>query len=221
MFVPRGRRALLRAMSLSKQRRVPADTSKLYCKNLFVAASDTAVERFSDFIGRLIDDGDGRTLAMASMCTGSGLGEKIISDTCGTAARVLARSAAPIEVVFGCESKRAKAEWLFNNKFCGIVFKACESMGSDAAEAWFVSGLQTILPAALLSAGFSCKDLSQLSEDQAEMLPYILSVLENYLFTGACTDKEGNPPKGITLPTLLGVIRYVFPSAVLWSQLTA
>ena len=203
------RPTLLFGMNIAKKPRRALDTGLLYSKNLYLSAHDHVLSRFTSFLDGIITRGDGKVLSIASICTGSGMGEKCFHDMKTMLDRTGCHTIT-VKVEFGCEIKEAKARWLVDGGFCHTVFKTAEAMGQDRAPVWFLPGLHEIPECSIMTGGFSCKDLSKLSKDESDMVLYVIDCLERFLKTGDCLDKDGKPLKGTTLPTLMGIVKYLY-----------
>jgi site-specific DNA-cytosine methylase len=151
---------------------------------------------------------------MGSICSGSGAGELglnllalFLQDL--SPAILLGAIGKPI---FFCESNPQKVDWLTKNFKAACIFKDASLMGETRTHDWVTGTSQDIPPVDILTAGFSCKDLSSLNAKKTELLKEIQRVLVSFL---NMTEKEimayaKTNDASTTALTLGGVLRYLY-----------
>lgn len=153
-----------------------------------------------------------KKIRLGSICTGSGAGEvgvKLIMDTL----KCLVSTSASVEceTVFGCEYDSAKVAWLWQNFSMQPVFANAACMGFSKAMCQISHQSIAIPDCDVLSAGFSCKDLSSLSTKRNERFSSIVKELDTCLTASEIDIIRAleDPNASSTALTLGGVLRYI------------
>ena len=133
--------------------------------------------------------------------------------------RVAGRCKPKPVVPFCCEPDVEKSKHLAK---CGVkaIYKFIARMGQDKAEVHFAGGLQEVLGAEIVVCGFNCRDWSNMAKYSSEMITYITHCLK--LLAENLTKDLPEPAQGSTLPTLIGLIKYILrqrpPVVVNWAS---
>ena len=190
----------------------PVDASMIVLRRTLLQLSQAECDKVFARLMQIQLASPSKKIRLGSICTGSGAGEvgvKLILDT--LKCLVSTPASVELETVFGCEYDSAKAAWLWHNFSMQPVFANAACMGFSKAMCQVSHQPVAIPDCDVLSAGFSCKDLSSLSTKRSERFQSILTELETCL-----TASEGDiikaleDPKGSsTALTLGGVLRYI------------
>jgi hypothetical protein len=143
-------------------------------------------------------------LRLGTICTGSSIPEKAVIKFLEEASKHSAIG--PIDCVsaIGCESNSAKSVFASRNHTFERFFQDAKLMGGEEARCVIAGGRRTIPGSDIAICGFSCKDLSNLSQNgrrgfTEEDLLSIFDLSTEYI----ADDNE------TTVPTLRGFLMYV------------
>lgn len=159
------------------------------------------------------------SLRVGSICTGSGAAEVAVGHFPGLLLRLLGVEECPwgdgsvrcTTNEFGCELDKRKADWLKTNLGLSPIFANAALMGCKAAEDLVSGDMMDIPSCDLLSAGFSCKDLSSLSANKQDRFDSIVAEIRSCLTASLpeIHEKIKDKQAGTTALTLGGVLRYI------------
>ena len=132
--------------------------------------------------------GEGKTLRVGSLCTGSGMGEVAVHRLASRLGPFVSGTDIDVDIVFSCEYDAAKAQFLMSSEHGQSVpcFKNITDMGAEYAAVWPRVAADASEPHAiedvdLLLSGWSCKDLSSMSTNASpEMTQYIMVMLQKF-----------------------------------------
>ena len=183
-----------------------SDTNLLSAKNMVANLSDAQMEVFRLGLLELAAGSRRNTIAIGSICTGTGMAEHSMLNLIKVSNRMHSDQPVEMSVAFGCDIAKDRVEFLKLSGHYPLIFKDAACMGNEANADWISDDLRQVPDSDVLVTGFSCKDLSAFVANRDEWATYINDVLAVML-----GDPYGilpEAPQGSTLPTLLGVIRY-------------
>ena len=192
----------------------PKDITGKFAKALALEASPETLDQVTKCIRALVEQSPNGVLRVGSICSGTGGGDyglAAILNVIGMLSPTSGISAASAACVFCCEYCEQKAQFLRDNLNPPIIFQNAIFMGERAAMNVNSKTLQEIPGVELLTAGFSCRDLSALNNNRAAKFEQIEMALRSCF---ELTESELNKmavakSASTTALTLTGVLRYV------------
>lgn len=180
------------------------DVLATVAKAFLIAAPKLMLDGLYDGVGNLRDLTPDRShFRVGSICSGSGMSDVALATLLKVFGREILVSSANVKVAFMCECNSQKVEFLRRNLDPPLVFGDARQMGCPSAFDKLSQSYQKVPPCEILSAGFSCKDLSRLNKNRGMLRQIIMKYVRLQKMP------DGEDDIGTTTQTLLGVLLYV------------